>query len=146
MNGRMRRGSLALMVTAMTACTANVVGGSGGSGSGGSETGGSGGGPTCPPPDPGMCSPSTACVDGYRQTGGATCENGQWVCSTAPCTECGPTPIHSCVAGKIVASCCMPGVWCDAPPSYCDLGNGNCADGPCPSFPDGGADGAPDGG
>src|SRR5262245_12738659 len=45
--------------------------GGGNAGTGGSGTGGSGGGPTCPP-NPGLCSPSTQCVGGQRQTGGAS--------------------------------------------------------------------------
>lgn len=41
----------------------------------------------CPAPNPGMCAPNLTCVDGFRQTGGASCENGGWVCAQVACTS-----------------------------------------------------------
>jgi hypothetical protein len=136
MNELKRCWSLALMVTAIGACSPNVIGGGGGAGAwapGCWGADGAGGGSTCPPPNPGMCSPSTACVGGQRRTGGASCEDGEWVCATTSCDACDQM-VLSCVGGAVVSSCCQPGVWCDAPPSYCDFGDGTCTDGPCPLF------------
>jgi hypothetical protein len=133
MNDKVLGLSFALLVTALTACNAEVVKGSGGSGTGGSgtggsQTGGSDGGSTCPPPNPGLCPPSTACVGGMRQSGGASCENGEWVCQTTPCSECSQN-VTWCQNGMIVTTCCQPGVDCNPP--ICDLGNGACLEGPC---------------
>ncbi len=42
-------------------------------------------------PSPGLCPPSASCVNGYRQTGAATCESGQWVCGRVACVaDAGP--------------------------------------------------------
>jgi hypothetical protein len=143
MNAKMLGVSFALLVTALAACNTNVVGESGGSGTGstgtaGSATGGSDGGSTCPAPPPGLCPPSTACVNGLQQSGGASCVNGAWVCTMTSCSECSQN-LTTCENGMIVTTCCQPGVWCNPP--ICDLGNGTCTDGPCM---DGGD--APDGG
>jgi hypothetical protein len=138
MNEKILGWSLALLVTALTACNTNVVGESGGSGTGGSGTAGSGtagsdGGSTCSPQPPDLCSPSTACVGGQRQSGGAFCEDGEWVCTTTPCDDCSQTAT-TCNNGVMITECCLPGEDCNPP--ICDLGNGACIAGPCP--PDGG--------
>lgn len=38
-------------------------------------------------PNPGVCPPSLACVDGFRRTGSASCENGEWVCERVACVS-----------------------------------------------------------
>ena len=39
----------------------------------------------CPGPNPGLCAPTPTCIDGFRRTGAATCENGEWVCGRVAC-------------------------------------------------------------
>ena len=34
---------------------------------------------------PGVCPPNPSCIDGYRRTGSASCENGTWVCGRVAC-------------------------------------------------------------
>jgi hypothetical protein len=34
---------------------------------------------------PGVCPPNPLCVDGYRRTGSASCENGTWICGRVAC-------------------------------------------------------------
>jgi len=34
---------------------------------------------------PGVCPPQLECVDGFRQTGAATCDDGEWVCGRVAC-------------------------------------------------------------
>lgn len=36
---------------------------------------------------PGMCFPTFTCVDGVRRTGGASCEDGQWICERVACAS-----------------------------------------------------------
>jgi len=36
-------------------------------------------------PSPGVCPPNPACVDGFRRTGAASCQNGEWVCERVAC-------------------------------------------------------------
>ena len=34
---------------------------------------------------PGLCPPMETCVDGFRRTGAASCDNGGWVCERVAC-------------------------------------------------------------
>jgi hypothetical protein len=36
---------------------------------------------------PGVCPPRLECVDGFLQTGAASCENGRWVCERVACVS-----------------------------------------------------------
>ena len=36
---------------------------------------------------PGTCPPNPTCIDGFRQTGAASCENGGWVCERVACVS-----------------------------------------------------------
>lgn len=36
-------------------------------------------------PNPGVCPPTLTCIDGYRRTGAASCDDGQWVCGRVAC-------------------------------------------------------------
>jgi hypothetical protein len=86
-----------------------------------------------------MCSP-TPCDNGVEQTGGATCEDGQWVCETASCSSgCSGSTFLYCSGGTVTTSCCPAGDPCAPPPPYCDLGNGTCTVGECPVEVDAGA-------
>jgi hypothetical protein len=147
MNAILRIAAFAALTTATFACAPTVIGGgSGGSGSGaggggtGASTTGStgssiptsgtgGSAPGCPPPNPGMCSP-TPCINGTQRTGQASCVNGSWVCAEISCSTCIPMPV--CQNGMVTTFCCPDnGTPCPAFPPYCDLGNGQCYDGSC---------------
>jgi hypothetical protein len=120
MNQLLRLSALALVVSGMAACATHVEGGGGGGGGGGSG---------CPAPDPGMCLPSTACVDGLQQTGEASCVDGQWVCAQAVCDGCTGSTSQYCSGGQLSSLCCPAGAPCAASQPFCDLGGGACVAG-----------------
>jgi hypothetical protein len=37
------------------------------------------------PASPGVCPPNPSCINGYRQTGSASCTLGGWVCERVAC-------------------------------------------------------------
>jgi hypothetical protein len=41
----------------------------------------------CVVTNPGMCFPMHTCVDGFRRTGSASCEDGEWVCERVACAS-----------------------------------------------------------
>ncbi len=116
--------ALPLLLLALTHCTSHVEGG---------------GSSTCPAPTPGQCLPSQTCDDGLQQNGEATCQDGEWVCTTVPCTSACVNPTPSCSDGQITSFCCPAGDPCADPPPFCDLGDGTCAIGACPTDADAGA-------